>query len=74
MDKKMLSPHTEWCIGKCPGLCTLFLKTSTWYLKFMLYHAVFLDCLGYLRFFLNCSLGALSSSSSSRSSSSSSSS
>jgi len=42
MDKKMISPHSEWCIGKYPGLCTVFLKTSTisWIQKFMLYLAV----------------------------------
>ena len=34
MDKKIISPHIEWCIGKCPGFCTIFLKTSTWYLSF----------------------------------------
>ena len=40
MDKKMSSPHIEWCIGKSLGLCTIFFKTSKWYLKFMLSHAV----------------------------------
>ena len=25
---------------KCPGLCTFFFKTSTWYILFMLYYAV----------------------------------
>jgi len=29
MDKKKISPHIEWCIGKCRGLRTLFFKTST---------------------------------------------
>jgi len=38
-DKNIISPHIEWRIGKCPGLCTFFFKTSTWYLKFMLYYA-----------------------------------
>ena len=28
MDKKMISPQIEWCIGKCPGLCTISLKLS----------------------------------------------
>ena len=32
----------EWCIGRCPGLCTILLNNFTWYLKFMLYHAVVL--------------------------------
>jgi len=40
IDKKMISPHIEWCMGKSPGLCTHFFKTTTWHLKFMLYHAV----------------------------------
>jgi len=22
MDKKMISPQIEWCIGKCPSFCT----------------------------------------------------
>jgi len=46
MDKIIICPHIKWCIEKCPGLCTMFFKTSTWYLKFMLYHAVIFDCLG----------------------------
>jgi len=40
VDKRMTSPHVEWCIAKCPGLCTIFFKTSKWYLRFMFYHAV----------------------------------
>ena len=40
MDKKMVSPYNEGCIGKFPGLCTIFFKTSTQYLKFMLYQIV----------------------------------
>ena len=38
---------------KMPGLCTIVFKTRTWYLKFMLYHAVtmYLDCLRYFRCF-----------------------
>ena len=40
IDKKAISPHIEWCFGKCPGLCTIVFKTSTRYLKFMHYHAV----------------------------------
>ena len=39
MDKKMIPPHIELSIAKYPSLCTIFFKTSTWYLKFMLYHA-----------------------------------
>jgi len=53
----------EWCIGRCPGLCTIFLNNFTWYLKFMLYRAVILIVGGTLDFvqFLctNCALGAL---------------
>ena len=37
---KIISSHTEWCIGKYLGVCTVFFKTFTWYLKFMLYHTV----------------------------------
>ena len=40
MDKNMTSSHIDWCIGKWLGLCKIFFRTSTWYLKFMLYHAV----------------------------------
>ena len=40
MDMKMVSPYNECCIGKFPGLCTICFKTSTRYLKFMLYHIV----------------------------------
>ena len=28
MDKKMIFPHIEWFIGKCPGLCTIFFILS----------------------------------------------
>ena len=46
MDKKMISPHIEWCVKQFPGLRTIFYhtnykQTSTWYLKFMFYRAVF---------------------------------
>jgi len=51
MDKKMISPHIEWCVGKCPGLCIIFFITSTWYLKFMLYYTVIYIFGGILRFF-----------------------
>jgi len=37
--KNMISPLIEWCIGKYPGLRSIFFKTSTRYLKFMHYHA-----------------------------------
>jgi len=63
MDKKLILPHFEWCIGKCPGLCTIFFKTFTRYLKFMLYHAVICvvwDTL-YFRFFLSIVLPLLCS-------------
>ena len=56
-------PHIEWCIGKRPGLCTIFFKTITWNLTFMLYHAViqiFLDTSFFSIFMPNCALGALS--------------
>jgi len=56
MDKKMVSNHIEWWIGKCPGLCTIVFKTSILYLKFMLYHAVFW---GPLYFFPFCALTVL---------------
>ena len=43
MDKKQIFPHIEWCIGKCPGLCTVFLKKLTHHhahgTMFMLYQA-----------------------------------
>jgi len=41
MDKNMIFYQIEWCISKCPGLCTISYKTFTWYLKFVLYRAVF---------------------------------
>ena len=37
---RISEPQIEWCIGKCPGFCTIFFKTSNCYLMFMLYHAV----------------------------------
>ena len=40
IDNIMISPHVDLCIRKWPGLCTMFVKTSKWYLKCMLYHAV----------------------------------
>ena len=43
MDKKTISPLIEWCIGKCPSVCTMFFKTNKHYLKFMLFHAVILN-------------------------------
>ena len=46
--------NIEWCIEKCPGLCTFFFKTSTLYLKFMHYHAVIYIFGGYFRFFHLC--------------------
>ena len=30
IDKKMISPHIEWCIRKGTGLYTVFVKISTW--------------------------------------------
>jgi len=46
---EMDSPSFEWCIGKCPGLCTMFFKTGKYDLKLMLYHAL-LRYLGHLSF------------------------
>jgi len=40
MENKIISLYIEWFIGKCPDLCTLFFKTFTWFLWFMLYHAI----------------------------------
>jgi len=51
MDKKMISPDIEWCIGIFPGLCTIFFKTSTGYLEFLLYYAVNLEIFGYFILF-----------------------
>jgi len=50
----MISPQIEWCVGTCPGLYKIFFKTITWFLKFMLNHAVIkefwntLDCFPFL--------------------------
>jgi len=60
MDKTSI-PHIEWCIGKCPGLCTIFFKnwhivvagTKPKYLKWILNHAVIYIFLKY--FGLQCS-------------------
>jgi len=49
MDKKLISPHIEWCIGKCPGLCTIFFETSTLVPKVYALSRSYLDCLGYLK-------------------------
>jgi len=38
--QEMIPLHIELSIAKYPSLCTIFFKTSTWYLQFMLYHAV----------------------------------
>ena len=38
MDKKLIYPQYAYVIGKCPGLCTIFFKTSKFYLKVMLHH------------------------------------
>ena len=43
MYKKMISPHVEWCNGKCQGLCIISLNTSKWKLKFMLDPTTHLD-------------------------------
>jgi len=49
MDKKIISPHIEWCIRKCPGLCTkLFFKTSTSYESLsLIVSRSYLDFVGY---------------------------
>jgi len=62
--QKMIFPDMEWCIRKCPGLCTVFFKTtcSKWYLKFMLYLAViqmFLDTLDCFHFYAQTVLWGL---------------
>jgi len=46
----MISPHIKWCIGKCPGVCTIIFKTFTWYLIFFALSHSYLDCLGHYRF------------------------
>jgi len=53
MDKNMISHSIEKCIGKCPGLSTIFFKTGTgyMYLKLMLYHGV-IYIFGYLDLFI----------------------
>jgi len=53
MDKKMVTPHIEWRIEKCPGLCTIIF-TSTLYLKLVLYHAVIYIVLDTLYFPFLC--------------------
>jgi len=43
VDKKIISPHIEWCILENVLVCTQSsskLAQKSWYLKFMLYHAV----------------------------------
>ena len=51
-DKKGISPPFEWCIGKCPGLCTIFFKSSKLY--------IFLGDLSFFPFiWSNCALKAL---------------
>ena len=58
MNKKMFSPNIEWYIGKSPGMCTLFFKTRTWYLKFILHHAVIKFFSNIVLFMSNvCSVG-----------------
>ena len=41
MDKNIISPLIEWCIGKSPGLCTIFSKTRILYLKFIFFTQLF---------------------------------
>jgi len=50
MDKKMISPNIEWFIGIFPQLCTIFVKTSTIYLKLCLITQLFI-LLGNFGFF-----------------------
>jgi len=40
LDKKMISPHIEWCIGKGPVIVHTFFKLAHKYLKYMLYYVV----------------------------------
>ena len=56
MDKKMVSTHIEYCIGKCLNLCTIFSALLfTWYLTLMPYHTViYIVC-------PKCAQGALNS-------------
>ena len=54
IDKKMSFPHIERYIEIYPGLCTVVFKTSTRYLKFMLYHTViqsFWDTFDFFHFY-----------------------
>ena len=49
MDKKMISPHIEWCIGNCPGLYTI-VQIFHMVPKAYALSCSYLDCLGCLRF------------------------
>ena len=42
MDKNVVSPDIESCIGKCPGLRIIFFKTSKYYLQY--YYAFSCSC------------------------------
>jgi len=41
--QEIMSPHIEYCIGKCPGLYTIFFKTSTC----LCFITQLIRCLGY---------------------------
>jgi len=58
IDKKIISPHIERCIGKCPGLCTIFFKTSTWLQMFTCTYLVFWDTISFPFLFPNYAHGA----------------
>ena len=62
MDKKMISPYIELCIGKWPGFCTIFVKKHI--VPKAKYYALFrsyFDFGGYFFLFVcpNCALGPL---------------
>jgi len=48
--KKMISPYIEWCIGKYPGVCTIFLKKQHMVPKVYALSRCYLECWGYFRF------------------------
>jgi len=58
VDKKIISSHSDWCFGKWPGLCTIFFKTSTWYLFFCFLTQLFF---GILKFFFSIFMPTLCS-------------
>ena len=53
MDKKMISPHIEWCITKSHGLCTIFFKTNKMVPKIIICQAVMWQLFRILGIFSN---------------------